>query len=275
MTSDRSHIAGMLKAAREERGLSVAEAATEAGIPQRYARLLEGERLSVGIPDDFYLIPFFRRYAAFVGLDVQHLLPEFLGQVQSAPSDPRPRIQPQLAYRPAIADLWKPALALLAIAVAAGLLMRGGPRRDEAPAERVVAAETAETAIERPAPVADAPVAPAAPERAADAGEAPAASGPEVLPVTMEAQDAAGRRELRVTAKEKTWLSIGLDDEPAREFLLKPGETQVWTASAVFRLRVGNAGGISLVLDGRDLPALGESGQVVRVQIPPSLPSGG
>jgi len=268
--ADRAHIADLIRSAREERGLSVEQAAGEAGVPPRYARLLEGERLDVGIPDDFYLIPFFRRYAGFVGLDVPRLLPDFLGQVQHVPSDPGPRVQ--ISYRPAIADFWKPAAAVLAIALAAGLLMRSGPSQPTQYAAREAATDAAPALPEEPARVAA--VAPSNDDAAvaddAAADEASAVEGT-LVPAT---QSESGTRELQVTAKEETWLSIGLDDQPAKEFLLQPGETHTWTANAVFRLKVGNAGGITLVLDGRDLPALGESGQVVRLDLPEAPPSG-
>jgi cytoskeleton protein RodZ len=267
--ADRAHIADLIRSAREERGLSVEQAASEAGVPPRYARLLEGERLAVGIPDDFYLVPFFRRYAGFVGLDVPRLLPDFLGHVQHVPSEPAPRVQ--ISYRPAIADLWKPAAAVLAIALAAGLLMRSGPSQPTEYAAERVAVDTAPAETDEPARVA----AVAQTDDDAVAGDDAAGAASELQGSLMPAaQSPSGMKELQVTAKEETWLSIGLDDQPAKEFLLQPGETHTWTASAVFRLKVGNAGGITLVLDGRDLPALGESGQVVRLDLPESPPSG-
>jgi cytoskeletal protein RodZ len=265
--ADRAHIADLIRSAREERGLSVEQAASESGVPPRYARLLEGERLDVGIPDDFYLIPFFRRYAGFVGLDVPRLLPDFLGQVQHVPSEPGPRVQ--ISYRPTIADFWKPAAAVLAIGLAAALLMRSGPSQPMQYAAERVATDAAPAEADEPARVA----AVAKTDDAVADDDGGAANGLQGSLVPA-AQSPSGTKELQVTAKEETWLSIGLDDQPAKEFLLKPGETHTWTASAVFRLKVGNAGGITLVLDGRDLPALGESGQVVRLDLPETLPSG-
>src|SRR5205085_836484 len=73
-----------------------------------------------------------------------------------------------------------------------------------------------------------------------------------------------GARELRIVAAEQTWLSLAVDDEPKRSILLQPGETRSWTARRAFTLTVGNAGGITVSLDGRELPPLGRSGQVVR-----------
>jgi cytoskeleton protein RodZ len=80
----------------------------------------------------------------------------------------------------------------------------------------------------------------------------------------VPAAGAPGQRELRITAAEETWLAIGVDDQPVRSTLLKPGDSRTWTAQAAFTLTVGNAGGITVALDGQELPRLGGSGQVVR-----------
>ena len=50
--------------------------------------------------------------------------------------------------------------------------------------------------------------------------------------------------------------------------MIKEGESVSWKASSVFSLIVGNAGGVSLVYDGRALPPLGKSGEVVSFKIP-------
>src|SRR2546426_4160161 len=88
-----TRVASMLRRAREERELSIEQAAADAGIPLRYARLLEGapSGSSVGISDELYLVPFFRRYALFLGMNPEHAIADLLGEVEtlgppSAPS---------------------------------------------------------------------------------------------------------------------------------------------------------------------------------------------
>src|SRR5688572_24794344 len=113
---ERNRIAETLRSAREERGLSLEQAAAEAGIPLQYVRLLEGEsNVRIGVSDELYLIPFFRRYARFVGIDAEGLLPEFLGMVQQISGEGSPPIR--LTYRPRLAFLWKPVAVLATIAV--------------------------------------------------------------------------------------------------------------------------------------------------------------
>ena len=86
--SERNRIAETLRHAREKRGMSLEQAGAAAGVPLQYVRLLEGEsNVSIGVSDELYLIPFFRKYARFVGIDAEELMPEFLGVVQQLPGD--------------------------------------------------------------------------------------------------------------------------------------------------------------------------------------------
>jgi len=77
---------------------------------------------------------------------------------------------------------------------------------------------------------------------------------------------------LRVEALERTWLHTIIDGSREREYLLQPGEQLTWMATSSMDVLVGNAGGIRLFLNDNPLKPLGESGKVVRLQLPdPSL----
>jgi len=276
-----TRIASVLRRAREERGLSLEDAAADAGIPLRYARLLEGEPggSSVGISDELYLIPFFRRYARFLGMNPEDMLSDLVGEVESVGTYPPTT---RLSYRSPLRALWKPfGLGVLA-SIAVALTLRQGPERpvfdDERWSDRDavgVEASPATTAAPRallvePETRTDVAVpdgttaAGGASARVLDQG---AAQGPPPAP------QPASARELRITAAEQTWLSLGIDDEPKKNILLQPGETRTWTANGAFVLTLGNAGGVTVVLDGRELPPLGKSGQVVRnLRLPEGAP---
>ena len=63
-----------------------------------------------------------------------------------------------------------------------------------------------------------------------------------------------------------TYVEVTLDGESAYIGILGPGETAEWRADEQVTLRVGNAGGIRLVVNGYDVGALGASGQVLTVE---------
>jgi tetratricopeptide (TPR) repeat protein len=73
---------------------------------------------------------------------------------------------------------------------------------------------------------------------------------------------------LELIANEETWIFVTIDDTDSRERLLKPGTRIKWIAKKHFSLRVGNAGGIKVIFNGKDIGPLGEKGKVVKLKLP-------
>lgn len=278
---ERNRIAETLRNAREKQGLSLEQAAASASIPLQYVRLLEGEtNVRVGVSDELYLIPFFRKYARFVGLDAEELLPEFLGVVQQLPGDTAAPIR--LSYRPRLSFLWRPALVVLTIAIAVVLMLRQSPRRafddqstggesaDEGTLTAAAASAVPTVEAASATPIASAePIAGAAYTVAAS----PAATATPLEATPTPAALPSGTRELKIAAIEDTWFSLAADQQSTKQYLLHAGESRTWTG-ATFNLTVGNAGGIAVTLDGRELPPLGPTGKVVRnLRLPAPTPT--
>jgi len=80
--------------------------------------------------------------------------------------------------------------------------------------------------------------------------------------------EAAIQLELRIT--DTVWVRALADGKPVLERILNPGESRPIEAEAQVYLSVGNAGGITLALNGETLPSFGGRGQVRRVRITPS-----
>jgi cytoskeleton protein RodZ len=68
---------------------------------------------------------------------------------------------------------------------------------------------------------------------------------------------------LQLKAIEETWLSLQADDQPEKEMILKLGEGVTVQASDRILMKLGNAGGLDLVLNGRPLGKSGRSGEVL------------
>ena len=73
---------------------------------------------------------------------------------------------------------------------------------------------------------------------------------------------------LEVVCDEATWLKVIADDAPASEHLLQPGDTLRLEADTMFNLLIGNAGGVSLQLNGKPVSVPGGSGEVVNLELP-------
>jgi cytoskeletal protein RodZ len=63
---------------------------------------------------------------------------------------------------------------------------------------------------------------------------------------------------------QDVWVRLVIDEGLPKEYLFGPKEVQTWKAKANFRLSLGNAGGITFRLNGKDLGMLGKPGAVVR-----------
>ncbi|MFH0821316.1 MAG: RodZ domain-containing protein [Pseudomonadota bacterium] len=81
-------------------------------------------------------------------------------------------------------------------------------------------------------------------------------------------EDQAGKKVLEIRATANTWLRVEPDMGPAEELTMAPGDVQIFTAKRGFVVQTGNAGGIRLRYDGRELPALGKRNQAVSLSVP-------
>ncbi len=69
--------------ARERKGLTREQVVTEAHLPAHYVKMIETDSYAM-ISDQLYLVPFLRRYAAFLGLDAEDVASRFVRDVQHA-----------------------------------------------------------------------------------------------------------------------------------------------------------------------------------------------
>ncbi len=268
-----------LKKSRQEKGLTPKDVAEATRIPAHIIEDLESGNES-RMPAPVYVKGFIRAYARELGLDEEQLLQEY-GDSRVLEGEP-------LSLAVSIGTE-KPSshLAVLVLAlVFAVLLLAGGyyffykseePTAQITP-EPVVRVEPVKKEVlkqEEEAASAAIEEAPAGqesdsqPESAVSSEPAPVKE--EIKTAGVEPEDPAvtgGGHTLEVLATEETWLRIYIDDEKIAQYLLRPGQTMSWQAKNQFKLRLGNAGGLKVVLDGRPLPPLGISGQVKEVILP-------
>jgi cytoskeleton protein RodZ len=77
----------------------------------------------------------------------------------------------------------------------------------------------------------------------------------------------AKRLNLLCKVKERTWMRIIADEMQPSEVMLQAGETYEVKADQVIKLKIGNAGGVDLFLNGKLLPSQGKSGEVVNLTL--------
>lgn len=275
-------IGAMLKAAREEKGLSLSDLQMATKI--RYQQL---EAMEAGdfhkLPGEVYVRGFLINYAKHVGLDEEQVLAQYNARKkQEAAEETDHEAEAETEgtasfggtvkrQTPVGTDRGQKKANLLVMASVGLVLVVGvavgryftqkptaGPVTDDTP---VVVAEGAAEA------------AGAAPESAAVSAENSGQTGTEgqegdqctAGTVEPAAVLPADKGRLVVEASEVVWL--GLYRLPSRDLIfegtLSPGERREWLLTADVSLRIGNAGGLRMIYEGQDLGELGYSGQVI------------
>jgi cytoskeleton protein RodZ len=121
-------------------------------------------------------------------------------------------------------------------------------------------------------PAPSVPVAPAAPPAPAAAGApaaAPAASPASAAANQLTRNPAAPYRLIARTT-ETTWMRVRTEDGRTSEETIPANEIREWISNGPFIITIGNAGGVSLELNGRAIPRLGASGSVITRLVLPS-----
>ena len=84
---------------------------------------------------------------------------------------------------------------------------------------------------------------------------------------TQNAIEASDVKKLMITCQERTWVSVVIDDTEKKEFMLNPQDIIILNAKETYDLLIGNAGGVKLILDGKDVQFTGISGEVKRIKL--------
>jgi cytoskeleton protein RodZ len=251
------------RSAREARSLSLSDVAERLHIRSVYLAAIEDEDWHViGAP--VYVRGFMRTYARFLGLDPEAAVARFAAAVPAgAPAAPAPRqaAAPGPAERRAAGERSSPSLAaVLSIVVAVLVVLFVGYEFYQ------YRAGTPATA-----PVADASAAPdvaVAPPAAGSDTPGPTAGGDDTLaaipPLNTPVPGAskAAKRGLSLHVTETSWLRVTVDGTVVLEGTLPTGAAKTFTGK-VADVRVGNAGGVQIAVNGRALGPLGASGDVV------------
>jgi cytoskeletal protein RodZ len=225
-----------LRRERELRGIDLRDVAEATKISVRFLQALESDRADV-LPGGLFPRAFVRQYAAYLGLDPERTVAEYLfaSSGQSAVS-PTPDPSPAPAPRVRRGFL----MALVAVAAAVAFLAWPPVRT----AERDAAVPSAPTPV--PSPMPSLRVYPAPPSGATGGGS-----------------ESAGL-VLDLQARQSCWVAVQADGVKVMDRVLAEGESQTLSARDEIVLSVGNAGGLAYKLNGKPGVMLGREGEVRR-----------
>ncbi len=81
-------------------------------------------------------------------------------------------------------------------------------------------------------------------------------------------QPFVGPHKVIITAVAECWIHSTADNTDTRQFSLKRGDTFALTFDAELVLKLGNAGGVRIHYNGKELPVPGKDGQVKTIRFP-------
>jgi cytoskeleton protein RodZ len=249
-------VGATLRQERLQKQLSIEDIARQTRISHRFLRAIEADDFAT-LPGLVFARNFVRQYASLLGLDPAPLLarlPAYDLESAPMPASPLPssdRSWWDPRWNSAVSSLAWIVLACAA-AAAAYLYFNRIPR----PQQQAAAAR----AVVSPAPVAAQPIQP--PPQTAAPAEVPA-------PAPAVDSSTAGAHPVRVvvTAREDSWIQVTAEGKTAFIGVLKAGESRNFDSDGPVRLRTGNAGGIDISLNGKQIDSLGPAGQIRSVSL--------
>ena len=271
---ERETLGKYLKNQRESKKISLREVSKNTRVREHILRAIEEDQLDL-LPAATYVRGFLLAYAKYLRLDPNDVLLRYERALKGEPAAPPPpqplkpkrKIPPSQPSKPKQKVLWntKQMWVVVGVIVASFIIFYFfSPYSSKLPneplPERSVegkpsivpsppAAATTRTPEEKPVVEARKPLTPSSPVTA-----------------TTSVQEKKAL-SLQLKAAEETWVSLQVDDQPEREMTFKPGEGSSVQASNRIRMKLGNAGGLDLILNGRPLGKFGKSGEVVALVI--------
>lgn len=265
-------IGEVLKAQRERLGYSIANVAGQIFIPERYLTAMEAGILEE-LPSSVQGKGMVKNYAQFLGLDPEPLLLSYADILQSRleikkggiPGAPS-RAPLAVWLRRLIANptlLWAGAVVLIGgLSLWAGLLIFGGgaSRSEDTPTVPAVADILLPT--ETPTPSQAAPQ------------STPGTISVEILPTDQGLAEGEAatptpgltgneKVQIQLVILQRTWVRVVVDNIVAFEGRLLPGSVKLYGGELSIEVRTGNAAGVEVIYNQRDLGVMGLYGEVV------------
>lgn len=244
-----------LRQARLDRRLTIPEVAGRTCVSARYLQAIEADDAKL-LPGAFFYRSFIRLYAEAVGLDAEPLLRRVDPNISGTDQDVLPVLS--ASYVPAGRAAHGPrfriplAIAALLATVSAGSFFYSWwdrSQRTELAVDAAAVAPPRTPVALPPTPVESQPAASAEPQ-------------PASIPETPPAPAPAAAGTVRLAATEQTWVSVSANGKTLFRGVLRAAETRQFDGLEQAKLVTGNAAGLGIEWNGRDLGPIGPRGQV-------------
>jgi len=228
-------IGDLLRTERENKGLSLFDVEERTKIRAKYLQALEEENFEE-IPGEAYRIGFLRNYARFLELDPEPILNQYRAQYDKSEPD---SLQPLFEQRAKMAEpkpesyssRTKLGFVLIAILIFTAAFLFFSLRNGEN-----------QPIQEQNPPIAE--------EEQKEPEQPQSPSEPDTI-------------TLEIVGKQQCWTEVRVDGSVQFSGHIYPGDTKTFEAKDTIQLRLGNAGGVELIYNGKKEPPPGKAGEVV------------
>jgi|HigsolmetaAR201D_1030396.scaffolds.fasta_scaffold03526_8 cytoskeleton protein RodZ len=273
-----SQLGERLRAARESQGIGLAQAAVETRILQRYLVALEDGDFQ-HLPGDVYARGFIRNYGTYLNLPTEELIELYRRErglsepIRIVPATSSPRIR-SFAL-PSFVGVFSVVLILVALTyIALSMTNQIGNTSQQQVSNQPTSVPTP---LPLPTSRPDATALPAivTGETAVPPTRAPLdVAGGAVTPTAQatEVADAPIFGEVRIAEGDNpgSWLSIRQDGVEVFARVLAPGQSFTVRAQRSISIRAGNAGVVTVVINGQELCCVNaRNGEVRTISWPP------
>lgn len=261
---------------RQDAGLTIEEVSARTRVRATLWRAMENDDFSV-CGGDFYARANIREFARVVGVPAADLLAIYEAEHGDEAPPTAPLFEPDKVPHPDGRRFnWSAAMAgALVLVVALGI---GNVVLRDKGGDTTTATTTVESGLGAigPSPAPGGPSSPSSPQ--------PSPAATQVAPSTPPPPDSslvaqAARDSVTVVlaaVNGKSWVSAtNAAGKQLFQGVLAPGESRTFVDKTKVRLRLGNAGGVELTVNGQKLGSPGANGQVTSVEFTPQDPAAG
>jgi cytoskeleton protein RodZ len=249
-----------LREARERRGLSLRQIASATKISLLTLEALERNDIA-RLPGGIFSRGVVRSYALEVGLDPETTIQEFMGQFPQDSVTAGHPTTTQIEDHESVESDRRMAstflgLIFISIPLAAIVMYFGTAGRRPA---------VSQVGVQASAPAAPSSPAVAPPQPSARADDASAVVADRVA-VTTDAQE-TDRLVVQLKAVQRSWVSAIVDGQRAVQRVFQPGDEQTLDVRRDIVLTAGDAGAITVTLNGAAAKPIGPSGQTATTRL--------
>ena len=257
-------VGDILRKERERQKLTLADIERGTSIRSLYIEHIEQGNLK-GLPGMVYAKGFVRNYAAFLRLDAEQIVQQFVTEHSGAqepapiPAAPAPEAVPEEETRRiSLSDIDGESLSNISIGDDKssymgifGKLVVGFVVLIAVVGGSVALLSYINAPAKEPPEVSQQAPTPAKP------------ADPAVPAADEKAKAAAQEVQVSMRLTDHCWAEVQVDGKTVFEGMLEKGKTEHWKGKETVILRAGNAGAVELTVNGKNLGKLGNKGEVV------------